>query len=505
MTAARVGTVVVDGEVVPHNLELQQPDLRAAAGAPAAREVFVRKACPAGRPAAAITCSFGIVAAALAYTLFYLIAAPPPLPVAAPLPSADRVLTRVVHGSCSKQTLPQPFWRTVGSLAPDLFVYNGDIVYGDCADVARPHEAWSEPACEELRTAWADLFAHEEFTSARAVTPVIGMPDDHDYGLNDCGASNPYKQTAKDLFLERFGAAEDDPRRSRGGLYTSHAFGAAPNRTQVILLDTRWFRSELKRDSGAAHGRYAPYTEAEAEAGRLTMLGEEQWAWLEARLREPADLRLVFSTVQVLSTAHGWERWGLIPTEVRRLRRLIRSSAARGVVFLSGDRHVGGVYVQPAAAGLNPYPLYEATASSLTHTVPPSLATGDEPPHEPDADLSSSARRLGALLHLNHVGSVDVDWEARAVTLRLITDDTCAAPAWEGCQQGGSTAGATERSVTLRLDVDLAPPPECGRPCATPLNPAATCAAFEGLFSCAGSSELLGCNCTGCCAGEGEL
>ena len=81
----------------------------------------------------------------------------------------------------------------------------------------------------------------------------------------------------------------------------------------------------------------------------------------------------------------------------------------------------------------------------------------------------------------------------------------CAAPAWEGCQQGGSTAGATERSVTLRLDVDLAPPPECGRPCATPLNPAATCAAFEGLFSCAGSSELLGCNCTGCCAGEGKL
>jgi len=109
------------------------------------------------------------------------------------------------------------------------------------------------------------------------------------------------------------------------------------------------------------------------------------------------------------------------------------------------------------------------------------------------------------LLHLNHVGSVDVDWEARAITLRLITDDTCAAPAWEGCQQGGGAAGATERSVTLQLDVDLAPPPECGRPCATPLNPAATCAAFEGLFSCAGSSELLGCNCTGCCAGEGEL
>ena len=40
-----------------------------------------------------------------------------------------------------------------------------------------------------------------------------------------------------------------------------------------------------------------------------------------------------------------------------------------------------GLYVQPAAAGLNPYPLYEATASSLTHTVPPSLATRDEPPH----------------------------------------------------------------------------------------------------------------------------
>ena len=39
-----------------------------------------------------------------------------------------------------------------------------------------------------------------------------------------------------------------------------------------------------------------------------------------------------------------WERWGLIPSERLRLLRLIRSTNAKGVVLLSGDRHTGGLY-----------------------------------------------------------------------------------------------------------------------------------------------------------------
>ena len=57
-----------------------------------------------------------------------------------------------------------------------------------------------------------------------------------------------------------------------------------------------------------------------------------------------ADVRLVVSTIQILATGHGWERWGLVPTEVSRLVRLIGSTAAQGVVLISdGKQHTVGL------------------------------------------------------------------------------------------------------------------------------------------------------------------
>jgi alkaline phosphatase D len=104
---------------------------------------------------------------------------------------------------------------------------------------------------------------------------------------------------------------------------------------QVILLDTRFFRSPLKpTDQRNAPGRerYLP-----DEDPTKTMLGEAQWAWLADRLREPAEVRLIVSSVQVLAEGHGWERWGNFPRERQRLYDLIRDTGARGVVYLSGD------------------------------------------------------------------------------------------------------------------------------------------------------------------------
>ena len=40
------------------------------------------------------------------------------------------------------------------------------------------------------------------------------------------------------------------------------------------------------------------------------MLGEAQWSWLRQELQQPAELRLVVSSIQVLAEAHGWKRWG---------------------------------------------------------------------------------------------------------------------------------------------------------------------------------------------------
>ena len=377
-------------------------------------------------------------------------------PLDVSLPDSDMALTFFAHGSCADQRKQQRFWRTLLNTRPQLFVFNGDIVYGDCANAS---------SCEELPTAWRDLFNNDNFGVARAEVPLTGVLDDHDYGQNDCHALNPHKGFGKEIFLERFGVPSTDARHSRPGLYTAHTFGPIGRRTQIILTDSRWFRSRFV-PSTCAHAhwplpayclgqeRYLAYNLSDSRG--QTMLGEAQWQWLESVLREPADLRLIVSTVQVLATGHGWERWGLIPTEVERLLRLIGTTGARGVVLVSGDRHTGGFYRLPkgqtydggrGGQGTAPYDLIEVTSSSLTHSF---RTTVDEP----------ASLRLGMLTHQNNFGTVSVDWDARTVTLDLRASDDCgnSPQAWgQMCTgPGNGTAGKMIMNMTISLD-SLAP------------------------------------------------
>jgi alkaline phosphatase D len=169
---------------------------------------------------------------------------------------------------------------------------------------------------------------------------------------------------------------------------------------QVILLDTRWFKSPWKpTDQRNAPGkeRYVP-----DEGAFKTMLGEAQWKWLEAQLRKPAELRLVVSSIQVVPEGHGWERWGNFPRERQRLYKLVADTRANGVVFLSGDRHIGALYREAQGT---PYPLYEMTSSGITHPWRDAREAGPN--------------RIGDLFTDIHYGAVEVDWPGRAVTLLL--------------------------------------------------------------------------------------
>ena len=133
------------------------------------------------------------------------------------------------------------------------------------------------------------------------------------------------------------------------------------------------------------------------------MLGEAQWAWLREQLEQPAELRLIVSSIQVLAEGHGWERWGNLPRERARLLELIAATGAGGVIFLSGDRHVGGLYHRPAAAAS--YGLYEITSSGLNMSYP--------------AVSEAGPLRLGAVYGAANFGTIDIDWWAGEVTLAV--------------------------------------------------------------------------------------
>jgi alkaline phosphatase D len=310
--------------------------------------------------------------------------------------ASQKTLKRIAFGSCIDQSKPQPIWSAINASKPDLFIFGGDNVYAS-------DQPWR---LEKLQSAYAQLAQNTGFAQLRSTIPIQVIWDDHDMGLNDGGADFPHKQASKDEFLKFWNVATDDPRRNREGLYHSVTYGSVGKQVQIILLDCRSFRSTLKpTDVRNAPGkeRYLP----DADPAK-TMLGAAQWQWLEQQLLQPADLRFLVSGVQVVVEGHGWEGWCNFPAEHAKLINLISSTRAKGVVFLSGDRHIGAMYKHQAVGSTPTYPLYELTSSGMTHAWTTAKETGPN--------------RLGELVTQNHFAQIDIDWAARNMSLSLLDE-----------------------------------------------------------------------------------
>ena len=170
---------------------------------------------------------------------------------------------------------------------------------------------------------------------------------------------------------------------------------------QVIMLDTRFFRSALTpTDEFGAPGkeRYMPSTDTNQD-----MLGNEQWTWLQNQLAQPADIRLIVSSIQVLPTVHGWEAWSQLPAERDRLFNMVKQSGAEGVVFVSGDRHTSFLYKDETALD---YPALELTASSLNVSFATESAERD-------------TRQIGSGYPPENFGEVAIDWDNRRLSLKI--------------------------------------------------------------------------------------
>jgi alkaline phosphatase D len=185
-------------------------------------------------------------------------------------------------------------------------------------------------------------------------------------GANDAGADYPMLRESKEEFLRWLDEPADSPRRSRAGVYAAHIFGPAGRRVQIILLDTRSFRSPLRRATPSEPpllgGPYRPLADPAA-----TMLGDAQWRWLREQLAQPAELRLIASSIQFVSEFSGGEAWANLPLEKQRLLDLLRDTRAAGVLFVSGDRHWAELSRMPGPTG---YALHDLTASALTEKHP---------------------------------------------------------------------------------------------------------------------------------------
>ncbi|MCP4173889.1 MAG: hypothetical protein GY758_24300 [Fuerstiella sp.] len=299
------------------------------------------------------------------------------------------VISRIMFGSCIKQDKPMPILNTMAEQEPALLIFLGDNIYGDTEDM------------NVLKAKYEKLGSDSGFQQLRAACPTLATWDDHDFGVNDGGADFPKRKQSEQIFEDFWLHETDANARTRPGVYDVHVFGPAGQRIQVILLDTRYFRSPLKRGEKRVGGPYVPDDDPSK-----TMLGNEQWKWLETQLLQPADVRIIASSIQFIAEDAGQETWSNLPRERQQMLDLLTATKANGVIFISGDRHWAEL------SSLNQGTtdrLFDLTSSSFNQL------------HSRGTPTVNRFRRLPTTYHKENYGVIDIAWEQPAplVTLQI--------------------------------------------------------------------------------------
>lgn len=295
----------------------------------------------------------------------------------------------IAFGSCAHQDKPQPMWDVIAKNNPDLFLFSGDNIYA------------SQPETKPIGAQYKKLNLIPEFRRFRERVPIFAIWDDHDYGVNDSGADNPEKEEAKREFLNQWTYVRDSLSMGQKGVYHTKILGGVKKKSptlQVIMLDTRWFRSPLKKneDPTKPNRKFIP-----TEDKKTTILGEEQWSWLERQLRKPADVRIVVSSIQFVAEEHGFEKWANFPHEKERFLNLLRRVGPKNLFVVSGDRHMGTIAKQEVKGWGT---LYDITSSGINRVT----------------DLDETDKSYaGTPIKVENFGLMKIDWTHKKITFEL--------------------------------------------------------------------------------------
>ncbi len=284
----------------------------------------------------------------------------------------------IAFGSSLDQNQPQTIWTTIANNNPDLFIFTGD------------HLNISKADQKNLAEQYRKLNRITEYRDMREKTPVMITWEDQDYAAQP--GSGPFidKDSAKAEFIKYWAYLKTTLSGKQKALYHSKILGTKKQTVQIIVLDTVYDRSELKKntdsqsetatttttvsstDTSTATTMTTSETKtvtvkenkpfAEDTDKKKKFLSEEQWSWLESELRKPAAFRILVSSIQVIANDHQFEKWGLFPHERERLLNLLKYTKAKNLVILSGNRQAGAI-AQADIKGLGK--LYDITSSPM--------------------------------------------------------------------------------------------------------------------------------------------
>ena len=315
---------------------------------------------------------------------------------------------KIAFGSCADQNKPEPIWNQILNEKPDLMIMMGDNIYSSTQENKNMIEQYKK------------LAQIPEYKKARETIPFMATWDDNDFGVNDGGTDNVTKEDSRKAFWFHWPYVKDSTLLDQPGIFHSKVLGGTREgrgrrahttaSVHVIMLDTRWNRTPLKLaevktisdtpqtpdNPPPVQKKYAPNDDPKA-----TILGTEQWDWLEDQLREPADLKILVSSIQVIADDHGFEKWGNFPKEKQKLFDLIAKTHPKNLIILSGDRHAASI-AKTDIKGFGP--LYDITSSGINKVA--SMTEKD-------------STYLNESFNKENFGLISIDWSKHIATVEI--------------------------------------------------------------------------------------
>ena len=290
-------------------------------------------------------------------------------------------------GSCNRTDLDQKIWDVIANQSMNAWVWLGDIVYAE------------EENMDDLALKYSIQKSLPAYRKLSSKTNIFGIWDDHDFGKNDGGSEFRKKQQSRDLLFDFLDLSTDHPARSRNGAYQSYCFGVERQKVCLYLLDVRYFKEEYEKDLGL-NQRY--------KKNNGSLLGEEQWRWLEKELlKNDAEVNLLAGGIQLISSEHAYEKWANFPKARQRLFDLLKENKIKNPIYLSGDRHFAEISVIEL---LPNYKLYDVTSSGLTHSYE-------------DLEEEFNSKRISPLITSKNFGMINWNWDTRKIALQIYNID----------------------------------------------------------------------------------